>query len=518
MAELKAVRTGAGRAAGNPWLAGLMALSLGLVVIVGLWDQEREAEASLAELEKRQTAFATLVASVITARLDVVRADAIALAADDPTSDARPLLGRWRYEGLRVVSANASRPPAAAGRLGLSVPVSGHRWVDMNVPIAPFLADLSIEEGQWVALRPPNEHAFLVSSGRQLDPDLLGPLADRPGARRLTREQAAALGLPRRVAVAGASRIDAGPLGQWDVVVAMSLAAERDRQTRARWRILFGVALAGGLVLAFGWYALRAERKELGLLQELTLAEQEQEREEQLEHQGRAATMLTFATSVAHEISTPLGVIHGRAEQLLGRFADDARGANAAQRILDQTDRIDSVIRGFLRLARGASPALERLDPAEIAEDAATLVEHRFTRAGVGLETEARAGGPTIRGDRRLLEHALVNLMLNACGACERGGSVRLALHHDATSVQFEVEDDGVGVGPDLMAHVREPFLSTKAPRLGAELGLTIANEIVKIHRGALALAPRRPRGTTAVLCVPVATLGSGEARGPARR
>lgn len=58
---------GVRRATGRPWLAALMALSLGLVVAVGLWDQSREAEASLVEVEHQQAALATLVASVVTA-------------------------------------------------------------------------------------------------------------------------------------------------------------------------------------------------------------------------------------------------------------------------------------------------------------------------------------------------------------------------------------------------------------------------------------------------------------------
>ncbi len=517
MDVMKTTRSRTRRTGGQRRLAALMVLSLCLVVATGLWDQSREAETYLVECEELQARVATLVASAIAARFEVVRADALAFATTDPARHGQHLPGHWPYEGLRVVSAEAPRSPAPTGRLALSVRVSGQRWVDMNVPIASFLAGLSLDEGRWVALRAPNESAFLVSSGRPLDAWLLGSIAAGSGVRRFTPEQAAAVGLPRRVAVAGASSIDAGPLGRWDVVVATGVAGERDRQTRARWRILFAMVLAGGLTLAFGWYAVRTEHKEFGLLHLRTLAELEQEREEQLVREVRAATMRTFAASVAHEITTPLGVIQGRADQLLARFADDPHSADAARRILDQTGRIDSVIRGFLRLARGAGPALERLAPTEVAREAAALVEHRFLRAGVALNSESasRAGGPPIRGDRRLLEHAIVNLLLRACDACERGGSVRLALHHDAASVHFEVEDDGAGVEPELSAQVSEPFLAAWTADRDTGLGLAVAAEIVKVHRGALALAPRKPRGTTAVLCIPIASAVPGEVRRP---
>ena len=499
---------GVRRATRRPWLAALMALSLGLVVAVGLWDQGREAEAALVDVEHRQAALATLVASVVTARLEVVRADALA-AAGDRAEGPRSLSGRWRYDALRVVPANEAPPPAMEDRVSIAVPAPGDRRVEVTLRAEQLLADLSAGEGEWVALRPPGAHTFFAPSGRRFDRGLVLSVARRGASTRLSREQAAGLGLPRRTAVAGAASIDGRALGRWDVVVAMSVAPERDRQLRAKWRILFGVALAGGLVLAFGWFAARAERKELGLLHELTVAELEQRREGELEREGRAATMLTFAAGVAHEIATPLSVIHGRAEQLLARAADDPRAANAAQRILDQTARIDGVIRGFLRLARGAEPALERVDAAEVARDAAALVRHRYTRAGVSLVVDPHDAA-LIRGDRRLLEHALVNLLLNACDACARGGAVRLRVHRDAASVYLEVDDDGVGVGPDLVARVTEPFFSTKPAGRGTGLGLAIASEIVKIHRGALSLSPRRPRGTRAVIGIPVASASEG--------
>ena len=498
-------RTGARRATRRPWLAGLMALSLGLVVAVGLWDQSREAESSLLDVEHRQAALARLVASVVTARLEVVRAGALAAAAGDRSDTARALSGQWHYDALRVVPASAPAPAPAPGCVDLVVPVSGGRRVDARIEVAQLLGDLSPGDGEWVALRPPRERLFATTARRHFDPELPLAIARRGASMRLSRAQAAALGLPRRVAVAGAASIDGRILGRWDVVVAVSVASERDRQIRAKWRILFGVALAGGLVLAFGGYAVRAERKELGLLHELTVAEMEQRRDEQLEREGRAATMLTFAAGVAHEIATPLSIIQGRAEQLLARATDDPRGATAAQRILDQTARIDGVIRGFLRLARGAGPALERLDAAEIARDAAALVEHRFAKAGVALHVDDSGAAAAIRGDRRLMEHAIINLLLNACDACGRGGAVCLRLHVDDLSVFFEVDDDGIGVGPDLVARVTEPFFSTKPAGRGTGLGLAIAGEIVKIHRGALSLVPRNPRGTRAVICIPAA-------------
>ena len=108
-----------------------------------------------------------------------------------------------------------------------------------------------------------------------------------------------------------------------------------------------------------------------------------------------------------------------------------------------------------------------------------------------------------ISGDARLLEQALVNLLLNACDACERGGEVEVRASVDGTSAMFAVLDDGKGISDEIMARVLEPFFTTKPTEEGTGLGLAITSEIVAIHRGTLKLEPRDPRGTIATMRVP---------------
>ena len=96
-----------------------------------------------------------------------------------------------------------------------------------------------------------------------------------------------------------------------------------------------------------------------------------------------------------------------------------------------------------------------------------------------------------------------MNLLLNACDASPAGAEVRAGTSEDEASVTFWVEDEGAGIGPDDAARVLEPFFTTKGPDRGTGLGLAVTKEIVAIHRGTLALAPRTPHGTRASFTLP---------------
>jgi signal transduction histidine kinase len=430
-----------------------MALALGAMALLAYWDARRESAAALDDFGEEQETLAESVATGLQARL------AANLREPDPTKASLTDLRSIERPGERLV---------------LVAPHGAARWRGSDgtaIAPPPSLADVG-DDAKWV---------------------------------RLSRPEAASLGLPSRTAIAGLAKVVIPNLGRWDVAVVTTARRERDRELHAQGTLVLAVLVAGGMVLAFGGVALRKQRRELELAHALAVAELRRQGDERLVRADKLATLGALATGIAHEVSTPLGVIMGRAEQLAPKVAADDRGRKCVEAILEQGDRISRIIRGFLALARGDSPTLEQTPVATIATKSIELVEHRFANAGIQLRSELAENLPTIACEPRLLEQALVNLLLNACDACPRDrGNVDLSVRSAGGRVFFVVTDDGAGIPPESAARLLEPFFTTKPHGEGSGLGLAIASEIVKHHRGTLTIATRDPaRGTQATIEIP---------------
>jgi two-component system, NtrC family, sensor kinase len=433
----------------------LMLLAMAAIGGLAYIDEEREGVAALADFAQEQTNLAESIAGALRAHLAMPRDPAVAKGA----------------------LAQQPEPPSTVERY-LAAAVHRSEQADP-------------QNDHMVLVQPPDKAGLHTTDGRPVvAPEILGALEQGRTYLRLAPSEAGRLGLPVRTALAGLASVDVGPSARWGIVAVASAERERDRERWARWRLILSVATASGLVFSFGGLALRNQRKELLLRHRLELADIGGQRDERLERAGKAAIMGTLAVGVAHEISTPLGIIAGRAEQLAPKLAGDERAASGVRIILEQIDRIHRIIRGLLGLARG---------------DRTTAVEHRFAKADVELRADVAAALPVIHGDPRLLEHAVVNLLLNACDACARAGTVVVSARagDGNRGLVLAVVDDGPGISHANAGRVLEPFFSTKPSGQGTGIGLAIVQEIVASHRGSLALEPVSPHGTRATIKLP---------------
>lgn len=222
----------------------------------------------------------------------------------------------------------------------------------------------------------------------------------------------------------------------------------------------------------------------------------------------KLATIGTLAAGVAHEVGTPLGIIAGRAEQLLSRTPPGEPGDPARKvltSILTQVDKVSATIRQLLDFARVRPIEAVMVTPAQALATAGALLEHRFRQAKVVLVVDAPARVPAVSGDPGQLEQVFVNLMMNAADACQPGGRVEARAVEREGRIAFEISDDGGGILPEHLPSVLDPFFTTKKRGQGTGLGLTIAADIVKNHGGSLEIESTVGRGTTVRVLLPIA-------------
>ena len=232
------------------------------------------------------------------------------------------------------------------------------------------------------------------------------------------------------------------------------------------------------------------------------------ELEGQVIHAEKLATLGQLAAGIVHEINNPLTSISVYGEYLLSKLrrtgAEEA-DLKRVERILRSSDRIMSFTRNLLTYARPSREEARPLVVTEVLDEAVGFCEHLIREAEVTIVREYGAGLPKVKGVPGQLHQVFVNLITNACNAADDdGGVVRLTTRlqgHDR--LQVLVEDEGVGIAPDALDRVFEPFFSTRRRGKGTGLGLSIVKSIVERHRGEIAIESRVGGGTRVSVTLP---------------
>ena len=230
----------------------------------------------------------------------------------------------------------------------------------------------------------------------------------------------------------------------------------------------------------------------------------------QLLRAEKLATVGVLAAGIAHEIGTPLGVVRGRAEYLLGKLGEGHAQAPAIRVMVDQIDVVSRTIRQLLDFSRVKPGLVQPVDVAPVARAVAELLRFEAERRKVAVDVDVPEGLPPALADADQLQQVLVNLVMNACDACKPGGRVHLEARRaeqagpgDLVALRIAITDDGCGIAPEHREQVFDPFFTTKKRGQGTGLGLTIAAQIVRNHGGQIELESEPSRGTRVTLAWP---------------
>ncbi|PNU20476.1 hypothetical protein C2E25_07085 [Geothermobacter hydrogeniphilus] len=231
---------------------------------------------------------------------------------------------------------------------------------------------------------------------------------------------------------------------------------------------------------------------------------QKLELERGLRHAEKLASVGQLTSGMAHEIGTPLNVIIGRAEQLLGRLAADDPGRRALESIIDQSEQIAGLIERLLAFSRQDIKCWEEVDLEALLRESLSLCRMRFPNRDFSVDLELDLQVASMTGDTNALRQLFVNLMLNAIQAVEGQGRIRVSSVQAEQRIQVVFEDNGPGIPEQLREKVFEPFFTSKDVGEGTGLGLYITANIVEDHGGDIRIEDRAGGGARFVMTFPI--------------
>ncbi len=222
----------------------------------------------------------------------------------------------------------------------------------------------------------------------------------------------------------------------------------------------------------------------------------------------RLDSVTMLAAGVAHEVGNPLNSINIHL-QLICRQLEKLKVGAAGTKIQEHADictaevgRLDGIIRHFLEAIRPQPPDLVKLDLLALLAEVLELGRQELENFGIRVELNVVNPPPLVLGDRNQLKQVFFNLIKNAREAMERGGLLRIEARADDAWATLSFIDTGVGITPEDLPRVFQPYFSTK--RGGHGLGMMVVQRILRSHGGQIGLDSQPGRGTTVTLQFPL--------------
>ncbi|MDR3205390.1 MAG: PAS domain S-box protein [Deltaproteobacteria bacterium] len=223
--------------------------------------------------------------------------------------------------------------------------------------------------------------------------------------------------------------------------------------------------------------------------------------ERQLLHSEKLASIGLLAAGVAHEVGNPLSAISGYAQILGAGVEDDGERREYLTAILNQTERIQKILRELLDYSRPSKGLSETLDLAQHVPKIMGMLEGQrtFGRIKVVYRLDLENGPHLVNMDRDHLAQVIVIIAMNAAQAMseqtEPPPVFTIELNREAVYVLMILSDNGPGMSNEVIKRAFDPFFTTKAPGQGTGLGLAICQRIVDSYRGRLELKSLEGRG-----------------------
>ncbi|MEP4474259.1 MAG: cache domain-containing protein, partial [Lentilitoribacter sp.] len=310
------------------------------------------------------------------------------------------------------------------------------------------------------------------------------------------------------------------PINRLDWTVHYLLSETRIYERTVLTTVIFGSVLAVFLVFATFMRSVRI-RSALSISQSdraqlLKTNHELKSAQEQLSRTSKLAALGQLSASVTHELGQPISALrnHLTAAEISGELKP-GHTLEKLTRVIDRMDNITKQLRFFTRPIStvGHEDKQQNIEIQEVIKGALDLVEHTLQLAGVKAIFNAQPRTIYTLGNRLRLEQVIVNLLTNSITAMEDRTVKKLEIFlqtHDKI-VNIIVRDNGTGFGDRDIAKLQEPFHTTRASGDGMGLGLSIATEIIREHKGIMTAQNLEHGGAEFIISLPLLKLKNAD-------
>jgi len=222
----------------------------------------------------------------------------------------------------------------------------------------------------------------------------------------------------------------------------------------------------------------------------------------EMERSQRLASLGGLAAGIAHEIRNPLSSIKGFATFFKERYRDNPEDRKTAEIMVQEVERLNRVIGQLLEFARPMEMNRQRTSINEVIRYTLKMIEGETRERKIDIRTDLSQDVGDVLMDADKIKQVLLNLYLNSLGAMESGGTLSIALFPQGNRmIRIDVSDTGKGIEERDLAHIFDPYFTTKPS--GTGLGLAIVYRIIEAHDGEIRVKSKPGQGTTVSVFLP---------------
>jgi len=228
-----------------------------------------------------------------------------------------------------------------------------------------------------------------------------------------------------------------------------------------------------------------------------------------LAQQTKMSAVGTLVAGVAHELNNPLMAMLHFAQYCLNHIAEDDRSYSVLQNIEHETRRCINIVKNLLTFSHSGDGKKERYEiknPAEILARVVTLLSYRIEKEGVSITSHVDEETPNIRMHVNAMQDVILNLLTNALDALEESKKkeVRIDVRPDGDGVRVSIADSGIGISPEVIGNIYDPFFTTKSVGRGTGLGLSLCQGVIHAHGGEITCESEPGKGTVFHAFIPI--------------